>query len=187
MKMTMMKTRMTVAIVALLAAGEAMAQSHQPYSGLQSRSIKALSPEQIADLRAGRGMGLALAAELNGYPGPLHVIELADQLALSAAQRARMQQLFDEMKQETIGIGNRLIEQEDNLNRQFAERRITEASLAAATATIGQTQAALRAAHLRYHLLAAEAMTPAQMQRYAELRGYTGDAGPVPHRSRHHK
>jgi hypothetical protein len=59
-----------------------------PYAGMQSRSIKALSDQQIADLNAGRGMGLALAAELNGYPGPLHVLELADKLDLSADQRA---------------------------------------------------------------------------------------------------
>lgn len=45
---------------------------HSPYAGLPAREIKALSPEEIADLAAGRGMGLALAAELNGYPGPRH-------------------------------------------------------------------------------------------------------------------
>ncbi len=40
-----------------------------PYAGFQDRPIKALSQQQIDDLQAGRGMGLALAAELNGYPG----------------------------------------------------------------------------------------------------------------------
>ena len=66
-----------------------------PYAGMQTRPIKALSEQQIADLGAGRGMGLALAAELNGYPGPSHVLELADKLELSAEQRASMQRLFD--------------------------------------------------------------------------------------------
>ena len=51
-----------------------------PYAEMQGRSIKALSDQQIADLNTGRGMGLALAAELNGYPGPSHVLELADKL-----------------------------------------------------------------------------------------------------------
>jgi hypothetical protein len=59
-------------------------QARQPYAGLEARSIKTLSDQQIGDLRAGRGMGLALAAELNGYPGPMHVLELADALGLSA-------------------------------------------------------------------------------------------------------
>jgi len=54
----------TAAIVALSSS----AMSQQPYAGLQNRSIKTLSDQQIADLNAGRGMGLALAAELNGYP-----------------------------------------------------------------------------------------------------------------------
>ena len=57
------------AAVAILALASSAAPAQSPYAGMQSRSIKALSAQQIDDLRAGRGMGLALAAELNGYPG----------------------------------------------------------------------------------------------------------------------
>src|SRR5262245_40334747 len=92
-------------IALVLATAPAAAQSHQPYAGLESRPIKALSAQQIADLRAGRGMGLALAAELNGYPGPAHVLELADRLALSDEQRAKVQALFDAMKSEAVPLG----------------------------------------------------------------------------------
>ena len=46
-----------------LTIGNVAAQSTRPYAGLQARPIKALSAEQIADLKAGRGMSLALAAE----------------------------------------------------------------------------------------------------------------------------
>jgi hypothetical protein len=182
-----MKHRAALAVSLALIAGGALAQSHHPYAGLEARAIKALSAEQISDLRAGRGMGLALPAELNGYPGPMHVLELAEKLALSADQRARMQALFEQMKQEAIGIGHRLIAQEQELDRLFAARKITAASLAASTAAIGQTQAALRAAHLRYHLLAADILTDVQMQRYAKLRGYTGDAKSGPHHPGHHR
>src|ERR1700674_3385321 len=87
--------------------GGAMAQSPQPYAGMQTRSIKALSDQQIADLRAGRGMGLALAAELNGYPGPSHLLELADKLGLSDAQRNSARSMFEAMKAGTIPIGER--------------------------------------------------------------------------------
>lgn len=67
--------RILIGLVAtLLFAGSVVAQQ-QPYANLQTRSIKTLSDQQIADLNAGRGMGLALAAELNGYPGPIHAIE----------------------------------------------------------------------------------------------------------------
>ena len=40
--------------------GNATAQSSRPYAGKQARAIKALSTEQIADLKAGRGMSLHL-------------------------------------------------------------------------------------------------------------------------------
>jgi hypothetical protein len=143
-----------------------------PYGGMQTRSIKALSEQQIADLRAGRGMGLALAAELNGYPGPSHVLELADRLDLSADQRSRMQNLFDQMKSEAVPLGSRLIEQESDLDRDFANHTVTPESLKASTSAIGQTQGALRAMHLNYHLLTSEVLTASQMMKYAELRGY---------------
>ncbi|MEX0752832.1 MAG: Spy/CpxP family protein refolding chaperone [Xanthobacteraceae bacterium] len=154
------------------------AQTPQPYAGLETRPIKALSGQQIADLKAGRGMGLALAAELNGYPGPTHVLELADSLALTEAQRAKMQALFESMKAETVPLGEKLIAQETDLDKRFADKTITEANLAAATQAIGATQAALRAAHLKYHLATTKVLTLPQTARYAELRGYAGDAQP---------
>src|SRR5438477_13075643 len=94
----------------LFFVGAALAQT--PYAGMQTRSIKALSDQQISDLRAGRGMGLAVAAELNGYPGPKHLIEIAEKIGLSDVQLSAARSMFESMKVETIGIGERLIEQE---------------------------------------------------------------------------
>jgi Spy/CpxP family protein refolding chaperone len=148
------------------------APAASPYAGLGRRAVKALSEKQITDLRAGRGMGYALAAELNGYPGPSHALELANELGLTEEQRNRMQELFDAMKAETIPIGERLIAQEGELDRQFSGRTVTTATLTDATAAIGATQVALRAAHLRYHLATVEILTPEQVWRYGELRGY---------------
>jgi hypothetical protein len=167
------------ALLVTVAAGSALAQ-HQhapagPYAGLEQRAVKALSDEQIADLRAGRGMGLALAAELNGYPGPIHVLEHAAALGLSPDQQARVQALYEAMRQEAVPLGERLIEQETRLDLQFARRTITSASLTDVTAEIGRTQAALRTAHLKYHLAMLDVLTPAQVSRYGELRGYRGN------------
>jgi Spy/CpxP family protein refolding chaperone len=159
-------------LVLIAFAPAALAQSQQPYAGLEGRSIKALSEQQIADLRAGRGMGLALAAELNGYPGPMHVLELADALDLSGQQRAKIQELFAAMKAEAIPLGERLIAQEADLDKAFAGKTITAASLAASTGAIGATHGALRQTHLKYHLFTLEVLTPVQLQRYAEFRGY---------------
>src|SRR5437879_5878971 len=165
-----MYRQLCLAIVFAAAANAAFAQT--PYTGMQARPIKALSDQQVADLQAGRGMGLALAAELNGYPGPSHLLELADQLGLSDAQRNTVQSLFEAMRAETIPIGERLIAQETALDELFAEHKVTPENLAAATAEIGDTQAKLRGAHLRYHLSTVAMLQPAQIQRYAELRGY---------------
>ena len=121
-------------------------------------------------------MSLALAAELNGYRGPAHVVELERSLGLSDVQRQKAQELFAAMKAETIPLGEQLIAQETELNRQFAERTVTEASLTTAIRTIAATQAALRTAHLKYHLTTLAVLTPSQVQRYAELRGYVSAA-----------
>jgi hypothetical protein len=171
--------RLALTILLLSSAVAAIAQT--PYAGMQTRTIKALSDQQVSDLDAGRGMGLALAAELNGYPGPRHVLELADKLELSPDQQRRVQLLFDSMKSEAQPLGSKLIEQESELDRQFADRSITPESLKTSTAAIAVTQGALRETHLRYHLSTAAVLTPAQMSHYAELRGY-GDQSTMHHR-----
>jgi Spy/CpxP family protein refolding chaperone len=167
----------------MLATTAAIAQT--PYAGMQTRPIKALSEQQVADLSAGRGMGLALAAELNGYPGPSHVLELADRLELTADQRARVQALFDSMKTEALPIGAKLLEQEAELDQQFSGHTVTPDSLKASTAAVAITQGELRQTHLKYHLSTAALLSPVQMQRYAELRGYGKGDQPMMHH--HHQ
>ena len=169
-----MKFKIASLLMALLIYPAVAQHQHNqtPYASMQERSLKALSEQQISDLRMGRGMGFALAGELNGYPGPLHVIELADKLDLTDTQRRQVQTLFEMMKAESISIGETLIAQESALDREFAERRITPASLVSLTSDIGQTQAHLRAVHLKYHLTTAKLLSVDQKNRYGILRGY---------------
>jgi hypothetical protein len=150
--------------------------AQSPYAGMQTRSIKALSEQQIADLKAGRGMGLALPAELNGYPGPIHVLELSDKLGLSSQQKSRIEDLFQSMRAEAVPLGEKLLAQEAALDQQFASNSITAESLKVATAQIGATQAALRDTHLKYHLETAQILSAAQMQHYSMLRGYGSES-----------
>jgi Spy/CpxP family protein refolding chaperone len=117
-------------------------------------------------------MGLALAGELNGYPGPIHVLELADHLQISNEQRQRVQQQYEAMKAEAVQVGKNLIALEQELDRAFAGQTIEQATLTALTTQIGDTQAQLRAVHLKYHLTTAELLTLHQRHRYEELRGY---------------
>ena len=165
-------------LAALLLAQPARAQHHHhaaatPYAGLQQRPVKAVSAEQQADLLAGRGMGLALAAELNGYPGPAHVLELAGPLALSPAQQATAQALQASMAAEARSLGAEILRAETALDRLFAEGQAEVATLAALTAEIGTLQGRLRAAHLAAHIGMHAALSPEQRASYARLRGYS--------------
>jgi hypothetical protein len=177
-----MKARIVAALLSLTGA-VAFAQS--PYVGMQTRTIKTLSDQQASDLREGRGMGLALAAELNGYPGPTHLLELADKLELTADQRGRVRELLNAMKKETVPIGVRLLDQEARLDQEFASRTVSEESLATSVSDITVTQGRLRAAHLKYHLSARSILSDGQMKKYAVLRGYAAEGGAPAHRHRH--
>jgi Spy/CpxP family protein refolding chaperone len=117
-------------------------------------------------------MGLALPAELNGYPGPVHVLENADALGLTADQRARTEALFYAMKTEAVAVGEQLIERERQLDHLFADRRIDANSLEAITREIGLTEARLRQTHLKYHLAMVGVLSQSQVEEYRKLRGY---------------
>lgn len=168
--------RTTVSLIAalmLLAAAPATAQ-HGAYAGQQSREIKALSAQETADLLAGRGMGLARAAELNSYPGPMHVLELRGPLDLSAAQLAAVQASFERMQAAARPLGAELVEHERALDGEFRGAAITPGRMAAQTETIGMLQGKLRTVHLAAHLEMRDLLTPDQVARYDALRGYAG-------------
>jgi Spy/CpxP family protein refolding chaperone len=147
----------------------------QPYAALEGRRTKALSEEDTNALLAGRGMGLALAAELNGYPGPMHVLEHADALRLTPAQRATAEALRDRIAGEARVVGARIVAAEEELDRLFATGAAEAASLAALTASIGALNGRLREVHLATHIAMREALQPDQRSAYARLRGYAGD------------
>lgn len=153
-------------------ANQHTSHNQSPYAGMQSRTIKTLSEQQTADLRAGKGMSLALPAELNGYPGPSHTLELAGQLGLSDEQKMKTKQLFEQMQGEAKRLGEELISSEYELDRLFRETMATPASVEEAVAKAARFQGQLRASHLRYHLSMVDVLTPAQVAKYNQLRGY---------------
>ena len=143
-----------------------------PHAAIADREIKALSADEIAGFRAGAGMGFALAAELNGYPGPMHVLELAGELELSAEQRDAVQASRSRMQEEASGIGATLVERERELDRLFADGNATEPEVRRLTGEIAELRGRIRHAHLRAHLETTEILTRHQIHRYMELRGY---------------
>jgi len=158
-----------------------------PYSGQQDRPIKTLSDEDIAALRNGEGMGIAKTAELNGYPGPLHVLALAPELRLTESQISQVTAVRNRMSAAALPLGAELIERERVLDRLFAQGEITPERLTAGTAAISEIQGRLRAVHLAAHLEMRAILSAQQVAQYNKLRGYDGTSGsdhahPIGHR-----
>ena len=147
---------------------------HSPYRGQETREIKALSQEDIEGYLTGEGMGFAKAAELNHYPGPKHVLELTEELNLEKVQIDKTKETSNRMHKEAVSLGRKIIEKERSLDHLFASQKIDEEKLQGITQEIGTLQGALRAVHLRAHLEMRQILTPHQIHRYDELRGYEG-------------
>lgn len=157
----------------------AMAQhshgSHTPYAGMQNRAIKSLSNNDIKELRRGGGWGLALAAELNGMPGPAHLLELKDQIPLTLEQVTKTQALFDDMRRAAIPVGERLIAAEAAIEAAFAKGGVDEAALRRLLAEAESARTELRFIHLSQHYKTVQFLSPEQIKQYNVLRGYAKD------------
>lgn len=167
---------LTAALLALgvFAGPLAAAGPASPYAGQETRTIKALSAQEVDAYLAGQGMGLAKAAELNGYPGPSHVLELAEPLQLSEVQRADTRALFVAMEDKARTLGRALVERERELDHLFASRSADRERLTRVLGEVGVLHAQVRGAHLEAHIEQARILSDEQIARYAQLRGYAG-------------
>ena len=166
-------------------ASSAAGTSAAPYAGQQSRGIKALSSEDVEGYLAGKGMGFAKAAELNGYPGPSHVLELASKLGLSEEQRSKTETLFRSMQARAAAAGRELVDAEGRLDQLFASRAVTPEAMSGTLSEIGALQAKLRSAHLEAHLAQVKILSATQVAEYVRLRGYESPPAPHEHRGHH--
>lgn len=160
-----------VFIPSCAAAPEGAPHHPSPYSGTASDSVRTLSAAEVDDLLSGEGMGLARAAELNGYPGPRHVLDLADSLALTPEQRAATESLFAAMQAEAVAVGREVLEAERALEAAFAASS-AEPALRERVERVAERRGALRWVHLRTHLRMRELLTTHQVHAYDRLRGY---------------
>lgn len=181
-------SRLSLALLpALLLAGSALAsgqhqhqhehQHHSPYAGFEEREIKTLSQDDVDELRRGGGWGLALPAELNGVPGPAHLLELRDEIPLEEGQVAKIEAVFERMREAAIPAGERLIEAERAIEEGFAERSLDSEGLRQRLAEAEEARAELRFVHLATHLDTLPILDDDQVARYNELRGYTNNQG----------
>lgn len=155
---------------------------HSPYASEAYDPDSGLSTAEIEELRSGAGMGLARPAELNSYPGPLHVIDMSDELALTDEQEALTGRVFDSMRATALELGRQIIEKETVLARRFRHGHIDDATLEQLTSEIAELRGDLRRAHLEAHLRMKEILTAEQIRKYDELRGY----GSASHQTHEH-
>lgn len=145
------------------------------YAGQQTRLIKSLSQDDINQLTEGRGWGLAKAAELNGVPGPAHLLEMKQEIELSEAQVEKIQQLFNGMKVQAQQLGKELIRLEAELNQEFVDGSVNKDSLRKKLSAIEKVHGELRYVHLATHLETPSILSTTQIDKYNKLRGYTND------------
>src|SRR5215470_10339527 len=125
----------TVLALAGLLGGAALAWGQHGHSGSHEeghRAAQACATEFDQVVGEGRGFGMAFAADQNGYPGPMHVLELKDRLQLTADQEAKAQTLLQAMFAESKPKGVRLLDVEAKLRRLFADRTADDSAVRAA-------------------------------------------------------
>jgi hypothetical protein len=166
-------------VITLITAQNLSAQheAHQKnlkseYAGQEKRTIKSLSESDIEELREGKGWGFAKAAELNGVPGPLHLLEMKSEIELSEDQIGKIEAIYKEMKKEAIALGSQLIKAEEALNISFAQKMINKKELRESLLNIGKITSELRFVHLQAHLETLKILTEVQVTEYNEIRGY---------------
>ncbi len=164
-------------VILLFSATNVLAeQSSHPhistYAGEEARSIKSLSSEDIAELKRGGGWGLAKTAELNGVPGPAHLLEMQDEISLTDSQIIAIKALYKQMQAQAIDQGLKLIALEQELETHFQNLTITDSILNSSLDKISDARRNLRYIHLSTHLSTPNILSEEQIQKYNELRGY---------------
>ena len=156
-----------------------------PYVDQAESPVRGLSAQEIDDLLNGRGAGYARTAELNSYPGPRHVLDLKQELSLSPSQAAAIDVVFKDMHSEAQRIGKLIVDQEAALSRAFAAEAIAPETLDQRTQDLAALYGELRTTHLEAHLDITPLLSAEQIERYDQLRGYTGSSSDTPSTNSH--
>lgn len=145
------------------------------YAGEEKREIKSLSPDDIAQIKKGAGWGLAKAAELNGVPGPAHLLEMKQEIALSEDQVSAIEAIHADMQKKAIAEGENFIGLEKELELAFQSGKLTDEKLMQMLSAIASSKAKLRYIHLTTHLKTPDILSKKQIALYNKLRGYGDD------------
>ncbi|MGH7310040.1 MAG: Spy/CpxP family protein refolding chaperone [Candidatus Rokuibacteriota bacterium] len=165
---------LALALVAAVAARGTAAAQHgghgQHGSGQAHHLVAQRCLEEFKTVVAdGRGFGMAFAADQNGYPGPMHVLELKEVLTLTPEQEARTRELHAAVRAQ-LPKSQRLLDAEQRLERLFADRAATEERIRAAVLEVERARTDVRLVHLLAHLRTRELLTEEQRRLYHRVR-----------------
>jgi hypothetical protein len=146
-----------------------------PYSGEELRDVKSLSDSDIQSLLNGTGEafgGIAKLAELNGYPGPRHVLDITSDLKLTDNQKVEIEMIYESMSRKAKAIGAKIIAIERDMDKAFANKTITEQGLKLLINNSADLYGQIRFVHLSAHIDTVRVLTAEQVQMYNKIRGY---------------
>lgn len=148
---------------------------HSPWAGEQTREVKSLTARELTGIPKGHGVGMALPAELNGYPGPRHVLDLSEELNLTPEQKEQIEFFYQEMSSQAVPLGQQFIEIERKIDTKFVDKSITSEELSELLKNSSEIKWQLRNIHLQAHLKTTDVLSPEQISLYDQLRGYVDD------------
>lgn len=156
---------------------------HSQYVGQETREIKALPQNDIEGLLKGEGTpfgGMAKPAELNGYPGPRHVLDAIEvgEFEITDKQQVQIQNMYREMNTQAIILGKQIVAIERRIDDSFSNKTVTEENLRKNISSSAELYKQLRFLHLKYHLQMLNILTPQQIEQYNTLRGYANTNDP---------
>ncbi|HEX6281448.1 MAG TPA: hypothetical protein VFZ67_04415 [Nitrososphaera sp.] len=163
-----------------ISSSDTSSSQTSPYAGQELGDIKSLSDNDIQSLQNGTGEafgGMAKLAELNGYPGPRHVLDMASELQLTDRQRMEIELIYQNMSSKAKSIGAAIIAIEQDMDRAFANKTITEEKLKLMLDKSANLYGQLRFVHLSAHLDTVQILIMEQIQMYNTMRGYDSSGG----------
>jgi len=146
--------------------------------------LRAQVPADREALLNGEGNGMAAYAEMNGYPGPKHVLDLADKLGLTSRQKHDVREIYEEMNTRARALGKMIVKVEEELNYAFTSGMLAQESVEDDAESIGKMRGTLRGVHLAAHIKTKGLLTAKQVEQYVALRKEARSTGhdPAGHR-----
>jgi len=169
-RITLMATILTAVAATAGAQHPGHGADHPAGGGDGHRAAQACATQFEQVVAEGRGFGMGFAADQNGYPGPMHVLELRERLGLTRDQAVKAEALMRAMFEESRPKSARLLEAEARLRHLFADGTADEAAVRTAVADAERARADVRLVHLLTHLRTRDLLTEHQRRLYHEAR-----------------